>query len=266
MAHLGQALRKRLVRVSRMVGPICGAVLAAAAVIGGCALQAAADDLKIRSPVIESGELEFENNFTLGRSKTAVHELEYGFNDWLKLGVEAELAADPGHGFRYDATALEGFLQLTPQGKYWADVGLFAEYEHTARQGDPRALTFGPLVQKEVPLLGLDTLHTVNALFTKQMGAGSVGPPSMLLAAQSRVRLIPYFEPGIEYYGNITLGRHGDEPRHRLGPMLVGHIGFRELGVDAPGGIKYDAAYLRRVGGETDPSTFRVRIELEFPL
>src|SRR5439155_5037915 len=214
-------------------------MLAAAAVIGGGALPAEADDLKIRSPVIESHELEFENNFTLGRSKTAVHELEYGFNDWLKFGVEAELAADPGHGFRYDATALEGFLQLTPQGKYWADVGLFAEYEHTARQGDPRALTFGPLVQKEVPLLGLDTLHTVNALFTKQMGAGSVGPPSMLLAAQSRMRLVPYFEPGIEYYGSITLGAHGVEPRHGLGPMFSGRIGFRDLGVNASGWI-YD--------------------------
>src|SRR5207245_4090244 len=87
--------------------------------------------------------------------------------------------------------ALEGFLQLTPQGRYWADVGLFVEYEHTARQGDPRALTVGPLIQKEVQLPGLNTLHTVNALFTKQMGAGSVGPLSMLMAAQSRARLSP---------------------------------------------------------------------------
>src|SRR6266446_3836525 len=157
MANIAQELRMRLVRASRMLGPICAAIWAAAAIIGGGALPAQAEDLKIRSPVIESHELEFENNFTLGRSKTAVHELEYGFSDWLKLGVEAELAADPGHGFHYDSTALEGFLQLTPQGKYWADVGLFFEYEHTARQGDPRAVTFGPLVQKEVQLLGLDT-------------------------------------------------------------------------------------------------------------
>src|SRR5205807_4421053 len=190
------------------IGRICGAMLAASVVIAAAALQAEAEDLKIRSPIIEPHELEFENNFVFGHGKTAVHELEYRFNDWLKLGVEAELAADPGHGFRYDATALEGFLQLTPQGKYWADVGLFVEYEHTGRQGDPRGLVFGPLVQKEVQLLGLDTLHTVNALFTKQMGAGSVGPPSRLVATQSRVRVVPCFEPGIEYYGNITLGAH----------------------------------------------------------
>lgn len=256
----------RLIRGTTMLDRVCGAVLTAAIAIGGCALSAKADDLKIRSPIIESGELEFENNFVLGRSKTTVHELEYGFNEWLKLGAEAEFAADPGQGLHYDATALEGFLQLTPQGKYWADVGLFAEYENTARQGDPRSLTIGPLVQKEVQLLGLNTLHTVNALFTKQMGAGSVGPLSLFMAAQSRVRLDPHFEPGVEYYGIVTLGEHGDEPQHRIGPALAGRVGFRELGINAPGGIKYDAAYLRRIAGETDPSTFRVRFELEFPL
>src|SRR6266849_2908800 len=162
----------RRIRVEDIVDRI-GSAIVAAAVIAGCASQAEAGDLKIRSPIIESHELEFENNFTIGHSKTAVHELEYGFNDWLKLGVEEELAADPGHGFHYDSTALEGFLQLTPQGKYWADVGLFVEYEHTAPQGDPRALTFGPLIEKEAQLFGLNTLHTVNALFTKQLGAGS---------------------------------------------------------------------------------------------
>jgi hypothetical protein len=238
----------------------------AAAVIGGCAVPARADDLKIRSPIIEPHELEFENNFTLGRRKTTVHEFEYGFTDWLKLGAEAELAADPGHGFHYDATAVEGFLQLTPQGKYWADVGLFAEYEHTARQGDPHSLNFGPLVQKEAQLFGLATLHTVNALFTKTVGASSIGAPSMLVAAQSRVQFDPHFEPGVEYYGTITLGAHGNEPQHRSGPMFAGRVGFRELGINLPGAIKYDAAYLRGLTGATDPDTFRVRIEFELPL
>jgi hypothetical protein len=227
---------------------------------------ARAEDLKIRSPIIEPHELEFENNFTIGQSKNAVHELEYGFNDWLKLGAEAEFAADPGHGFHYDATALEGFLQLTPQGKYWADLGLFAEYEQTARQGDPRSLTIGPLIQKEAPLLGLGTLHTINALFTKDLGAGSVGPPSVLVAAQSRALLNRYFEPGVEYYGAMSLGDHGEAAQHRIGPMFAGRVAFRDLGLTAPGGVKYDTAYLRGLNNATDRNTVRVRVELEFPM
>src|ERR1043165_8739796 len=186
---LRQELQMRLHRSRDGIGRICGAVLAASVVIAAAALQAEAEDLKIRSPIIEPHELEFENNFVFGHGKTAVHELEYGFTDWLKLGVEAELAAEPGQGFRYDSTALEGFLQLTPQGRYWADLGMFVEYEHTARQGDPRALTIGPLVEKEAPLFGIDALHSLNVLFTKQMGAGSIGAPSVLVAAQSRLRL-----------------------------------------------------------------------------
>jgi hypothetical protein len=244
---------------------ILAAILAASG-IGDGILQAHADDLKLRSPIIEPQELEFENNFTLGRSKNAVSEFEYGFNDWLKLGAEGELAADPGHGFHFDASALEGFVQLTPQGKYWADLGLFAEFENTARTGDARNLTIGPLVQKEVRLFGLDTLHTVNVLFTKDLGASSSGLPRLQTAAQSRVRLDPHFEPGFEYYGQITLGTHGDAPQHRIGPMFAGHVGFRELGIDMPGGIRYDAAYLRGLNGTTDPNTFRVRAEFEFPL
>ena len=248
-------------RLARATGLVAGLLLMAASLI-----PALADDLKIRSPIIDNRELEFENNFTLGSSKTAVHELEYGFNEWLKLGAEAELAADPSHGFHYDATALEGFLQLTPQGKYWADVGLFAEYEQTARQGDPRSLTIGPLVQKEAQLFGLATLHTINALFTKQMGMASVGPLGMLVAAQSRLSLHPYFEPGVDYYGTFTLGAHGNEPQHRAGPMFAGRIGFRELLIDAPGGVRYDASYLRGLSHDSEPNTVRVRIEFEFPM
>ena len=211
--------------------------------------------------------MEQENNLTIGRSKTFVSEIEYGFTDWLKLGIEGEWAADPGQGLHYDAAAVEGFFQLTPQGKYWADLGLFVEYEHTARRGDPRAVIVGPLVQKETSLFGgLHALHTVNALFTTQVGAAREGPPGLFLAAQSRVQLVSLFQPGFEYYGNVSLGAHGELPEHRLGPAFVGRVGFRELGIDVPGGIRYDAAYLHGLNVNTERNTGRVRLEFEFPL
>jgi hypothetical protein len=254
-------------RRNRGLAPVISGALFGLAFIAAGAAPAQADDLKIRSPIIESHELEWENNFTIGQRKTAVSEIEYGFTDWLKLGLEGEWAADPGHGFHYDAAAVEGFVQLTPQGKYWADLGLFAEYEHTARRGDPRSITIGPLVQKETPFFGgLSALHTLNVLFTKELGEASSGTPSLFLAAQSRVRLDPHFEPGIEYYGSRSLGSRGEDPEHRLGPAFAGRVGFREFGINAPGGIRYDAAYLRGLNANTDRNTGRVRFELEFPL
>jgi hypothetical protein len=256
----------RLSRVKSCAGPIRGFVLAAFVLSGICPVRAQAEDLKIRSPIIEAGEVEFENNFVFGRGKTTVHELEYGLTNWFKPGLELELAADPGQGLHYDATALEGFFQLTPQGKYWADLGIFVEYEQTGRTGDPRSVKIGPMIQKELQLPGLSMLNTANVFFTKDLGAGSAGTPGLFVAAQSRLRLDPHFEPGVEYYGIVSLGEHGEEPQHRLGPAVAGRVGFREFGIDAPGGIKYDAAYLRRVSGAADPSTFRFRFELEFPL
>jgi hypothetical protein len=256
----------RLSRGISCAGPIRGFVLAAFVLSGICPVRAQAEDLKIRSPIIEAGEVEFENNFVFGRGKTTVHELEYGLTSWFKPGLELELAADPGQRLHYDATALEGFFQLTPQGKYWADLGIFAEYEQTGRTGDPRSLKIGPMIQKELQLPGLIMLNTANVFFTKDLGASSAGTPGLLVAAQSRLRLDPHFEPGVEYYGIVSLGEHGEEPQHRLGPAVAGRVGFREFGIDAPGGIKYDAAYLRRLSGAADPSTFRFRFELEFPL
>src|SRR5690242_3361533 len=109
---------------NRDLAPAASGVLFGLAIVAGCAAPAEAEDLKIRSPIIEMHELEWENNLTVGRSKSFVSELEYGFTDWLKLGIEGEWAADPGQGLHYDAAALESFVQLTPQGKYWADLGL----------------------------------------------------------------------------------------------------------------------------------------------
>src|SRR5204862_6809953 len=124
------------------------------------------------------------------------------------------------------------------------------------------SIKIGQRSQKDMQLPGLSLLNTAKLFFTKAMGAGSVGTPGMFVAAQSRLRLDPHFEPGIEYYGIFSLGEHGEEPQHRLGPAVAGRIGFREFGLDAPGGIKYDAAYLRRISGAADPSTFRFRFEL----
>ena len=86
----------------RLIRYISGAILLTTSAIGGYAIPAKAEDLKIRSPIIESGELEFENNFTIGRSKNTVHELEYGFTDFEHYGSIMPVWGSVAPGFVYD--------------------------------------------------------------------------------------------------------------------------------------------------------------------
>src|SRR5207237_10437883 len=113
-------------------------------------------------------------------------EIEYSFIPNWKIGVEGVLEANSGENLHYQATAVENYFQLTPQGKYWADLAFFAEVERPSSSKSAPSITFGPLIQKEVPdLLGLDTLHTANILFTKEVGHLADPASPVLLAWQS---------------------------------------------------------------------------------
>src|SRR5579885_3282617 len=174
---------------------------------------AARAEFKLHYPIVEYRELEFENasgvsfdksNSGLNNGQSYVNEIEYGLFPWWEPGIELELAADPGENLRYDATTFENTFQLTPQGKYWADLGFFAEYSHAASRADADSFTFGPLVQKEVSgVFGADTLHTLNLLFTKEIGHNRADATPLFFAWQSRLRLDPLFEPGVEYFSDI---------------------------------------------------------------
>src|SRR5579872_2903501 len=171
-------------------------------------------EFKLRSPIVDYRELEFEHNgdttfdqANSGKSnnQSYTNEVEVGALPFWTLGLEGETAAPPGENLRYDATTVENNFQLAPQGKYWADLGFFAEFSHAAARADADSLTFGPLVQKEwSDVFGLDTLHTANLLFTRQVGHNRSDATPILLSWQSRLRLDPLFEPGIEYYGQFN--------------------------------------------------------------
>src|SRR6185437_6921080 len=81
-------------------------------------------EFKLRYPQVEYREIEFEHNgdttfdkANSGKSnnQSYTNELEYGITPFLRLGIESELAAPPGHNLRYQGTALEATFQLTPE-------------------------------------------------------------------------------------------------------------------------------------------------------
>ncbi len=221
-------------------------------------------EFEVRSPIVEYQEIELEHKgFTTfdgrpekrGERKYAF-ELGYGVTEFWKPSIELSLSRAPGGPTIYDATAFENIFQLTPQGKYWADLGFFFEYERTTKR-EPDNISFGPLVQKEWG----PTLHTLNVLFERQVGPQASRAFALKYAWQSRWLLHPLFEPGVEFYGEIGdvahAGRFADQ-EHRVGPSLTGFVGLGGFGK-----LKYQAAYLVGYSEAASRGAFRWQLEYE---
>jgi hypothetical protein len=232
-------------------------------------------DFELHYPIIDYRELELEHNgdTTLdhaksGKNNNQSYTAELGFAPlpWWEPEIEGDWNAPSGQNLAFTASVFENTFQLTEQGKYWVDLGFFAEYAHAASKAAADQITFGPLVQKQAAdLFGLDlghdTLHTLNLLFTKEVGRNRNDATPLAIAWQSRLELNPYFQPGIEYYGDLSSiagVSTGSPPQHRLGPALVGQYNLFQLGK-----IKYEAGYLFGLNQATERGTIRWRLEYE---
>jgi hypothetical protein len=249
------------------------AALGAGVLLGLSALSAHAE-FKLHSPIVDYRELELEHNgdITFDRNsgknnaQSFTYEFGYGVTPWWEPEIEGEFETDPGGNQRFSATTFENTFQLTPQGKYWADLGFFAEFSHASGRNEPDSFTFGPLVQKQMSdILGLDlgydTLHTLNLLVEKDIGLNHSEATPLSIAWQSRLRINPFFEPGIEYYGQISSiagTSEGTPVQHRLGPVIVGQYNMFQFGK-----IKYEVGYLFGFNNATEQGAVRWRLEYE---
>src|SRR5262245_45262669 len=229
--------------------------------------------LKVRSPIVDYREIEIEpfSDITLDKPKSGLsnnqrYTIEYGFGPLPNWFVEVghELQAPNGENITYDATELESYLQLTPTGKYFGDLAMFAEYEHPLHQGDAKSFLFGPLAQTEFgEIAGIGALHTLNLLFRRTVGNDRTDATALNTAWQSRLLVNPLFQPGFEYYGLIdeimNPGKAADQ-QHRIGPVVVGVNNFAPYGK-----LKYEVGYLFGLTQATPRGTVRWRIEFEIP-
>jgi hypothetical protein len=272
-------LEERLSAVAQhalMARTIVGAIAGAVVLLGvGGAFAPARADFELHYPIIDYREFELEHNGDTtvdkpnsGKSNNQSYTVELGYApvSWWEPEIEFDMGAAPGENWNYSATTFENTFQLTEQGKYWADLGFFAEYSHAASKADADELTFGPLVQKQMTdILGLDlghdTLHTLNLLFTKEIGRNRNDATPLAIAWQSRLQINQFFQPGVEYYGNITSIAglsNGEATQHRLGPALVGQYNMFQYGK-----IKYETGYLFGLNQATEKGTIRWRFEYE---
>lgn len=241
--------------------------LALAAALTMCAAAAMAADMKVRSPIVERGVTEveftgfrdFDRRAAVDGNQNYKLGIGHGFTDWLSLEVEGEIEKEKSEGkLELEAYALEALFQLTPQGKYWMDVGLFAEYEHPAEGGHPRKYKLAPLLEKE---LGQFTA-TLNLVFAQESGTNAASGTLFSYAARVKYHLESRLEPAIEFFGDP--GRIGQMPSrseqpHWIGPALYGKW------KTAPGqALVWSVAALFGVTDAASDTRAVVRLEYEF--
>jgi hypothetical protein len=231
-------------------------------------------ELKVRSPLVTWREAEFEHNglLTFDKRKSGLngnqsytYELGYGVTPWWQVELEVETQALAGQNHRLNARTIENTFQLLPQGKYWLDLGLFVEYSNSVIHGEPSEIVAGPILQKEAPgFLGATTLHTVNAFLTREVGHNRGDRTGLFLAAQSRLRLHPLLEPGVELYYSVNdvrrPGRFADQEVF-AGPVLAGAYALGRAGL--PGKVKYEVGYLFGATEQSPRGAVRWRFEYE---
>jgi high-affinity iron transporter len=250
----------------RKAAGIAAGIVALGAAVGVDADRAHAADDYIRYPTVVERELEFEQRGAVdfdsdpGRNHHQNYKaaIGYGITDFWRAEIEGEFNKEPGRKLNYETTGIENIVRVLPEGKYWLDLGLFAEYEIAADKNDPDELHFGPIFQKAVGPI----LVTFNPFFAHEIGSHAAASMEFEYGAQFRYQWHEQFEPGIEVFGRPGeirgFGRVSDQ-EHKAGPVAYGRFGFGRYGA-----LKYEAGVLFGLTHNSPSETIKWLVEYEF--
>lgn len=219
----------------------------------------------VYSPIVHGGEIEFETKgkyeidddpATDGALKE-IYEVGYAFTDRWKSAIFLEFEKAPGEDLKQEAVAWENIFQLTEQGEYPVDVGLYLEYEASTQSGGRDKIEAKLLLEKEVG----DFVHTANIIFEKKMSGESKNDIELEYAWRSKFRYRKELEFGVEAFGGF--GEIDDfalrsEQKHYLGPVLSGKIAVKPKWY-----FKYEAGYLFGISDAASDGKIKWLIEIE---
>lgn len=223
---------------------------------------------KVFSPKIVKGEAELEVRGNAdfdrranrdGNQKYKV-ELGYAPTDFWFVELETEIKKRPNTARSLEAAAIENIFRLLPEGKYWLDLGFFAEYEFTQPDKTPDEFQFGPILQKQFGKM----VVTVNPFFIRQVGNHPANGVTFKYGIQTKYRLMPEFELGVEAFGEPGIvGAFGPlrSQVHQIGPVAFGK--FR---LGAGKAIKYQIGVLFGLTRNSPDATVKWILEYELQL
>jgi hypothetical protein len=236
-------------------------------------------DFHIFSPFeIDFGELEIEHNSDAVFDRRPDHigatsytlELGTGLTPWWHSEIEFGFDRDPGPSQSTLLTQVvtENMIQLTEPGEAFLDSGFYFEYGQsltTGRNASSNELTFGPILSKQLGRF----VNTVNLFLTRQLGPDQTSQGlDFSYAWQTRWAIWAPLSPAVEIYGDAgTLGSSPSLGQQQLlvGPVAVGVLQLRQLGLGHAGNLKYEIGWLFGATQAPGNGTLRFRLELEIP-
>jgi high-affinity iron transporter len=221
---------------------------------------------RVFSPMVVQGEREIETtgvyDFDPAKNKNAVQEYKnafgYGVTSNWNTELEIEMEREPTDDglTRFKATHLEweNILQLTQQGQYWLDAGVYLAYEAPLINKQAGQFEGKILLEKSLQKI----TNTLNINFNKEVGGSSDPHTDGGIAWSTKYRLTSFLEPGFEYYIDYSaIGHHltYDQQSHQVGPAFYGRLTRH---------IKYDVGYLFGISDEAPRGELKWIIEYEF--
>lgn len=214
--------------------------------------------LKVYSPIVEKGEFELENTGVLeddGEVETKF-EVGYGFTNRWFSSIYLEADKKPGSFFDAKYIATENIIQLTEQGQYFIDVGIYLEYKVALDAGRPDKFEGKILLEKSTRHF----THTANIIFENEIGTNAGQGTDLEYAWQSMYRYKPELEFGIQgfgKFGKIDNFLPSSMQRHQIGPAMRGRLRMGKKTFFA-----YEAGYM--VGlTQGSKNVFRWLVEME---
>lgn len=240
------------------------ALLAVGAAAMPWSLPAHAADYQVYSPNVVLGESEIEargftswgSNPQSGAQKSMQLAFGHAFTPWWATEFYATSEKEYGENLKLEEFEWENRFQLTPQGRYWADIGILNENEIPRFGGDPFVIRIGPTFEKDV---GRYTA-ILDVLAAHQYGADAKSGIALQYRARLEYRWRRHVSPMIEAYGEPIgrTGRYGN-PRNQIGPGITGRV------LVGPGkSLRYAAVALIGTTHAAANGTLVLRLEYEF--
>ena len=251
--------RRSLVRGVGARGAIVPAVAAAVGVmLIAVARPAAADDFVVYSPYVTATQNEIEvrgyrvEDARAGMRADAAAEVSIsrGMNAWWRPEFYLVRYQRSAGGGSLQGYEFENTFQLTPPGKYPADLGFLASYEHNTAARTSDALEFGPLLAIKAGRFA----HTVNLIWEKEVGAGAGRGYEFRYSYGATYTISSRLRPGVEAYGRPA------DRAYQAGPILAGEWHLPRTFSS----LEYRVGVVLGLNAAAPRQTWLARLEYEF--